>query len=182
MPLIFYTMLALVQEFLPHMLEQGDGAILTAQSGSIVQGLPNVSGPSPARAAQHNYLQALQALHAEVADKGVYVGVLYVAADIKNSAFTPRWRRTKLRATRSGRCLPPTLNISPTCSGPCAARRDSGKPSIRSIADRVGLQAGSGAPVLLTRVDVPTMCSDLRVACQGDGTGLLPRERDRLAS
>jgi hypothetical protein len=25
MPLIFYTMLALVQEFLPHMLEQGDG-------------------------------------------------------------------------------------------------------------------------------------------------------------
>ena len=34
MPLIFYTMLALVQEFLPHMLEQGDGAILTAQGGS----------------------------------------------------------------------------------------------------------------------------------------------------
>src|SRR3984957_7761011 len=31
MPLIFYTMLALVQEFLPHMLKQGDGAILTAQ-------------------------------------------------------------------------------------------------------------------------------------------------------
>ncbi len=52
MPLIFYTMLALVQEFLPHMLEQGDGAILTAQGGSTVQGLPNMSGPSPAQAAQ----------------------------------------------------------------------------------------------------------------------------------
>jgi len=26
-PLIFYTMLALMQEFLPHMLEQGDCAI-----------------------------------------------------------------------------------------------------------------------------------------------------------
>lgn len=84
MPLIFYTMLALVQEFLPHMLEQGEGAILTAQGGSTVQGLPYMSGPSPAQAAQRNYLQAL---HAEVADKGVYVGMLYVGAAIENSAF-----------------------------------------------------------------------------------------------
>ena len=61
MPLIFYTMLALVQEFLPHMLERRDGAILTAQGGSTVQGLPNMSGPSPAQAAQRNYLQALHA-------------------------------------------------------------------------------------------------------------------------
>src|SRR5262249_40610082 len=51
MPLILYTMLALVQEFLPHMLAQGDGAILTAHGGSTVQGLPNMSGPSPAQAA-----------------------------------------------------------------------------------------------------------------------------------
>ena len=84
MPLIFYTMLALVQEFLPHMLEQGDGAISTAQGGSTVQGLPDMSGPSPAQAAQRNYLQAL---HAEVAGKGVYVGMLYIGAAIKNSAF-----------------------------------------------------------------------------------------------
>jgi short-subunit dehydrogenase len=77
-------MLALVQEFLPHMLEQGDGAILTAQGGSTVQGLPNMSGPSPAQAAQRNYLQAL---HAEVAEKGVYVGMLYIGAAIENSAF-----------------------------------------------------------------------------------------------
>jgi short-subunit dehydrogenase len=84
MPLIFYTMLALVQEFLPHMLKQGDGAILTAQGGSTVQGLPNMSGPSPAQAAQRNYLQAL---HAEVAVQGVYVGMLYVGAAIRNSAF-----------------------------------------------------------------------------------------------
>ena len=34
MPLIFYTMLALVQEFLPHMLEQGDGAILTGRAAA----------------------------------------------------------------------------------------------------------------------------------------------------
>jgi short-subunit dehydrogenase len=84
MPLIFYTMVALVQEFLPHMLERGDGAILTAQGGSTVQGLPNMSGPSPAQAAQRNYLQAL---HAEVAGNGVYVGMLYIGAAIRNSAF-----------------------------------------------------------------------------------------------
>ena len=84
MPLIFYTLVALVQEFLPHMLAQRDGAILTAQGGSTVQGLPNMSGPSPAQAAQRNYLQAL---HAEVADRGVYVGMLYIGAAITGSAF-----------------------------------------------------------------------------------------------
>ncbi len=92
MPLIFYTMLALVQEFLPHMIEQGDGAILTAQGGSTVQGLPNMTGPSPAQAAQRNYLQGL---HAEVAGKGVYVGMLYVGAAIKNSAFHTEMEQAK---------------------------------------------------------------------------------------
>jgi NAD(P)-dependent dehydrogenase (short-subunit alcohol dehydrogenase family) len=85
-------MLALVQEFLPHMLEQGDGAILTAQGGSTVQGLPNMSGPSPAQAAQRNYLQAL---HAEVAGKGVYVGMLYIGAAIENSAFHTEMEKAK---------------------------------------------------------------------------------------
>jgi short-subunit dehydrogenase len=84
MPLIFYTMLALVREFLPRMLEQGHGAILTAQGGSTVHGLPHMSGPSPAQAAQRNYLQAL---HPEVAAQGVYVGMLYIGAAIENSAF-----------------------------------------------------------------------------------------------
>jgi len=84
MPLIFYTMLALVQEFLPHMLEQGDGAILTAQGGSTVHGLPNMSGPSPAQAAQRNYLQAL---HAEVAEKGVYVGHRWNIGVVKAAAM-----------------------------------------------------------------------------------------------
>ena len=84
MPLVFYTFVALVQQFLPHMLEQGDGAILTAQGAATVQGLPNMSGPVPAQAAQRNYLQSL---HAEVADKGVYVGMLYIGALIENSAF-----------------------------------------------------------------------------------------------
>ncbi len=92
MPLIFYTMLALVQEFLPHMLEQGYGAIMTAQGGSTVQGLPYMSGPSPAQAAQRNYLEAL---HAEVAEKGVYVGMLYIGAAIENSAFHAAMEKSK---------------------------------------------------------------------------------------
>lgn len=84
MPLVFYSLIALVRQFLPHMLKQGNGAILTAQGASTVRGLPDISGPGPAQAAQRNYLQAL---HAEVADNGIYVGMLYVGAVIESSAF-----------------------------------------------------------------------------------------------
>jgi short-subunit dehydrogenase len=84
MPLSFYTLVALVQEFLPGMLERGDGAVLTAQGASSTRGQPYLSGPGPAQAAQRNYLQSL---HAEVAEKGVYVGMLYVGAAIRHSAF-----------------------------------------------------------------------------------------------
>ena len=84
MPLLFYSLLALVQQFLPHMIEQGGGAILTAQGASTLHGLPNLSGPVPAQAAQRNYLQSLQA---EVAEHGVYVGMLYIGAIIEDSAF-----------------------------------------------------------------------------------------------
>jgi len=92
MPLSFYTLLALVQEFLPHMLEQNAGAILTAQGASSVQGRPYRSGPGPAQAAQRNYLQSL---HAEIAKKGVYVGMLYVGAAIEHSAFHTELERAK---------------------------------------------------------------------------------------
>lgn len=84
LPLTLYTLLDLVEQFLPNMLEQGDGAILTAQGASTLRGQPNLSGPGPAQAAQRNYLQSL---HAEVADKGIYVGMLYIGAIIENSAF-----------------------------------------------------------------------------------------------
>ena len=84
MPLVFYSMVALVREFLPDMLARGEGAILTAQGASTVHGLPNMSGPGPAQAAQRNYLQSL---HTEVAGQGVYVGMLYIGAIIEDSAF-----------------------------------------------------------------------------------------------
>jgi len=92
MPLSFYTLVALVQEFLPGMLERGDGAILTAQGASSTHGLPYMSGPGPAQAAQRNYLQTL---HAEVAREGVYVGMLYVGAAIEHSAFHTQMEKAK---------------------------------------------------------------------------------------
>jgi short-subunit dehydrogenase len=78
--------------FLPHMLAQGEGAILSAQGASSVQGLPNLSGPGPAQAAQRNYLQSL---HAEVAKHGVYVGMLYIGVAIEHSAFHTEMERAK---------------------------------------------------------------------------------------
>jgi short-subunit dehydrogenase len=84
MPLSFYAFVELVAAFLPGMMRRGDGAILTAQGASSMLGQPGRSGPGPAQAAQRNYLQSL---HSEVADKGVYVGMLYIGATIENSAF-----------------------------------------------------------------------------------------------
>lgn len=105
MPLVFYSLLALVQQFLPHMIEERSGAILTAQGASTVQGLPNMSGPGPAQAAQRNYLQSL---HAEVSDKSVYVGMLYIGAIIENSAFHV-WTE-EARAAGTGRDWGPTVD------------------------------------------------------------------------
>jgi short-subunit dehydrogenase len=84
MPLAVYSLLALVQEFLPHMLEERAGAILTAQGASAVHGVANLSGPGPAQAAQRNYLQSLGG---EVAGRGVYVGQLFIGAAIENTPF-----------------------------------------------------------------------------------------------
>jgi hypothetical protein len=56
MPLALYSLLALVQEFLPAMLERREGAILSAQGASAVRGMPHIAGGF-ALAAQRNYLQ-----------------------------------------------------------------------------------------------------------------------------
>jgi short-subunit dehydrogenase len=104
LPLALYTLLDLVEQFLPGMLQQGDGAILTAQGASTLRGQPNMSGPGPAQAAQRNYLQSL---HAEVARKGVYVGMLYIGAIIENSAFHA-WTTTP--GVRGARDWGPTVS------------------------------------------------------------------------
>jgi len=84
MPLAVDALIGLVREFLPPMLEQGGGAILSGQGASAVRGLPNMSGPGPAQAAQRNYLQSLGA---EVSARGVYVGRLYIGAAIEKTPF-----------------------------------------------------------------------------------------------
>ena len=48
--------------------------------------------PGPAQAAQRNYLQSL---HAEVAEQGVYVGMLYIGAAIEHSAFHTEMEQAK---------------------------------------------------------------------------------------
>jgi short-subunit dehydrogenase len=86
MPLALYSLVALVREFLPAMLERGDGAILSAQGASAVRGMPHIAGGF-ALAAQRNYLQAL---HAAIAGQGVYVGGLWIGAAIKRTPFYER--------------------------------------------------------------------------------------------
>jgi short-subunit dehydrogenase len=77
------------------MITRGNGAILSAQGASALQGNPHISG-GLALAAQRNYLQAL---HAEVADRGVYVGGLYIGAAIENTPFHASMQAAKAAGT-----------------------------------------------------------------------------------
>lgn len=87
MPLALYSLIALAGQFLPAMTERRQGAILAAAGASAMQGMPPFAAPGPALAAQRNYLQSIGA---ELADTGVYVGRLYIAAPIKGSAWHTR--------------------------------------------------------------------------------------------
>ncbi|MFD0578986.1 SDR family NAD(P)-dependent oxidoreductase [Dactylosporangium darangshiense] len=91
MPLGVHALVALVREFLPGMLARGAGAILSAQGASAMYGNPNIAG-GVILAAQRNYLQAL---HAAVADNGVYVGGLYIGAAIEHTPFHARMAEAK---------------------------------------------------------------------------------------
>ena len=100
-----YAPLMLVREFLPAMLKRGDGAILSAQGASAVQGRPNIAGGF-ALAAQRNYMQSL---HAAVADQGVYVGGLYIGAAIEHSAFYAQREAAKA----AGASVPEMATVDP---------------------------------------------------------------------
>ena len=95
-----------MRAFLPAMLARGDGAILSAQGASALQGNPRIAG-GLALAAQRNYLQAL---HAEVAEKGVYVGSLYIGAAIENTPFHA-WMQA---ARAAGDPVPEMATVDPT--------------------------------------------------------------------
>jgi short-subunit dehydrogenase len=96
LPVSVYSLLALVHEFLPAMLERGRGAILSAQGASAVRGMPHRSGPGPAIAAQRNYLESLER---EVADRNVYIGRLYIGAAITGSAWHASYEQARANGT-----------------------------------------------------------------------------------
>jgi len=72
-----------VHAVLPGMLERGDGAILLGQSVTATAPQPRLSGITPFLAAARNYLHSL---HGELAGRGVYAGVVQVAAMVERSA------------------------------------------------------------------------------------------------
>lgn len=81
--LYLLSLIEVVRAVLPEMLERGDGGILVGQGVSAVRPMPNLSGIGPAMAAARNYIQTL---HAELADTGVYAGVVHIAAVVLGSA------------------------------------------------------------------------------------------------
>ncbi|GAA2638112.1 hypothetical protein GCM10010411_92510 [Actinomadura fulvescens] len=143
MPITLCTLLALVRQFLPAMLERDDGAILSAQGAAAVQGRPHMSGWPTVLAAQRDHLQSLAA---EVADKGVYVGMLYIGARILGTPFEADYQRRRAQGqpvpdlaaanppswpTSSGTCTPHGSHMNPsslqgswTGSGPLRQREN----------------------------------------------------------
>ncbi|MEE3627514.1 SDR family NAD(P)-dependent oxidoreductase [Nitrospirillum sp. BR 11752] len=82
--LFLYGLVAAVQAVLPGMRRAKAGTILVALGGSAAVGLPFMSGPGPALAAARNYLHSL---HGELANEGIYVGMLTLSAVIRQSAW-----------------------------------------------------------------------------------------------
>ncbi|MFC9897908.1 SDR family NAD(P)-dependent oxidoreductase [Nocardia sp. NPDC127579] len=81
-PLLLLTPIELVRALLPEWTARGDGAFLLTHGYSAVEPLPGLSGVGPIMAAARNYVYSL---HDEVAESGVYVGTLAVAAYIGRS-------------------------------------------------------------------------------------------------
>jgi NAD(P)-dependent dehydrogenase (short-subunit alcohol dehydrogenase family) len=80
MPL--WAPIALVRELLPGMIERGDGAFLFGSGVSAVRPVPALGSVGIALGGLRQYVQNL---HAAVADKGVFVGVIHVGGLIERS-------------------------------------------------------------------------------------------------
>jgi short-subunit dehydrogenase len=113
LPTALHTLMGLVREFLPGMVQRGDGALLAAGGFSAVRGVPYFSAPGPALAAQRNYLQSLET---ELAGTGVFVGRLYVGATIANSAWHQRLQEQQAagRPMRAGDALVDPAELADT--------------------------------------------------------------------
>ncbi|WP_067690938.1 SDR family NAD(P)-dependent oxidoreductase [Nocardia jejuensis] len=84
-PLLLLTPIEVVRAVLPEWTERGDGAFLLTHGYSAVQALPYLSGVGPVMAAARNYAYSL---HGELAETGIYVGTLAIAAYIAHSEIT----------------------------------------------------------------------------------------------
>jgi short-subunit dehydrogenase len=73
----------LVRAVLPGMLERKHGAIIVVDGSTTVHPMAGMSGPGPAAAATRNFILAL---NQEIGDRGVYAGMLHIAALIDRSA------------------------------------------------------------------------------------------------
>ncbi|MEU6548709.1 SDR family NAD(P)-dependent oxidoreductase [Streptomyces sp. NPDC046915] len=80
--LLLLTPVEVARAVLPEMTERGDGAYLMTTGYTAAQPVPHLSGPGPVMSAARNWLYSL---NGELADSGVYVGTLTVAALILNS-------------------------------------------------------------------------------------------------
>ncbi len=80
---LLYGPVAVANATLPGMLKRGDGAFLLTQGGSAAHPAPGRSGVGPVMAAARNWAHSL---HGELADAGVYVGLLTISALITGSA------------------------------------------------------------------------------------------------
>lgn len=74
--------LSLTRLLLPHMLEQGNGAVIYGFGASARNPLPPLAGAGAAQASLRNYALSL---NLELAGKGVYVGALTIGALVKQS-------------------------------------------------------------------------------------------------
>ncbi|MEV0251608.1 SDR family NAD(P)-dependent oxidoreductase [Nocardia sp. NPDC050712] len=81
-PLLLLTPVEVVRALLPEWTARGDGALLLTHGYSAVEPLPHLSGVGPIMAAARNYAYSL---HGELADTGIYVGTLAIAAYITRS-------------------------------------------------------------------------------------------------
>jgi NADP-dependent 3-hydroxy acid dehydrogenase YdfG len=86
-----YPTIEVVRAVLPEMLGRGSGTILYANGAAGVRATAGLSGGAPAVAAARNYLQTLSA---EVGERGVYVGALFIAgliAGTPNHEEAAKW-------------------------------------------------------------------------------------------
>jgi short-subunit dehydrogenase len=80
--LLLLTPVEIAHAVLPEMAVRGNGAFIVTVGFSAVEPQPHVSGLGPAMAGVHNFVHSL---HGEIADNGIYAGVVALTGLIRGS-------------------------------------------------------------------------------------------------